>query len=87
MNDITIVTLETASTEAGTKDYIAVGTTIDRGEDLAAKGCVSTTISQVTGLRTDDEQYQDVHFRNCGSRTGSVSESQAMVQASTALPG
>jgi cleavage and polyadenylation specificity factor subunit 1 len=54
VNDITIVTLETASTEAGTKDYIAVGTTIDRGEDLAAKGCVSTTFSQVTGLRTDN---------------------------------
>lgn len=39
VNDITIVTLETASTETGTKDYVAVGTTIDRGEDLAAKGC------------------------------------------------
>jgi cleavage and polyadenylation specificity factor subunit 1 len=34
------VTLETASTESGTKDFIAVGTTIDRGEDLAAKGAV-----------------------------------------------
>jgi cleavage and polyadenylation specificity factor subunit 1 len=32
------VTLETASTEAGYKDFIAVGTTIDRGEDLAVKG-------------------------------------------------
>ena len=29
------VTLETVSTETGTKDYIAVGTTINRGEDLA----------------------------------------------------
>ncbi len=62
MNDITIVTLETASTETGTKDYVAVGTTIDRGEDLAAKGCVSTTFSRVAGLRTNNEQYQDVHF-------------------------
>ncbi|KAF8631110.1 hypothetical protein AX17_005155 [Amanita inopinata Kibby_2008] len=39
VNDIAIVSLETASTEAGTKDYVAVGTTIDRGEDLAVKGC------------------------------------------------
>jgi hypothetical protein len=29
------------STETGSKDYIAVGTTINRGEDLAAKGTVS----------------------------------------------
>ncbi|KIL64860.1 hypothetical protein M378DRAFT_77599 [Amanita muscaria Koide BX008] len=39
VNDIAIVTLETSSTETGTKEYIAVGTTINRGEDLAAKGC------------------------------------------------
>ena len=35
------VPLETMSTESGMKDYIAVGTTINRGEDLAAKGAVS----------------------------------------------
>ena len=35
------VPLETASTESGTKDFIVVGTTIDRGEDLAVKGAVS----------------------------------------------
>lgn len=34
------VTLETSSTESGIKDFIAVGTTINRGEDLAAKGSV-----------------------------------------------
>ena len=34
------VTLETASTESGVKDYIAVGTTVNRGEDLAARGAV-----------------------------------------------
>lgn len=34
------VTLETASTESGLKDYIAVGTTVNRGEDLAARGAV-----------------------------------------------
>ncbi|TCD71004.1 mRNA cleavage and polyadenylation factor subunit [Steccherinum ochraceum] len=37
---IDCVTLETSSTEAGTKDFIAVGTTINRGEDLAIKGAV-----------------------------------------------
>ncbi|KAH9830080.1 CPSF A subunit region-domain-containing protein [Rhodofomes roseus] len=34
------VTLESVSTETGTKDFIAVGTTINRGEDLAVKGAV-----------------------------------------------
>lgn len=34
------VALETVSTEAGVKDYVAVGTTINRGEDLAIKGAV-----------------------------------------------
>ncbi|KAL0957913.1 hypothetical protein HGRIS_000094 [Hohenbuehelia grisea] len=38
VNSIACVTLETVSTESGTKDFIAVGTTIDRGEDLAVKG-------------------------------------------------
>jgi cleavage and polyadenylation specificity factor subunit 1 len=37
---MTIVTLETAATETGKKDFIAVGTSIDRGEDLAVKGAV-----------------------------------------------
>ncbi|EIN09100.1 hypothetical protein PUNSTDRAFT_67240 [Punctularia strigosozonata HHB-11173 SS5] len=32
------VPLETSSTESGSKDFIAVGTTIDRGEDLAVRG-------------------------------------------------
>lgn len=40
INTISCVTLETASTETGSKDFIAVGTTVDRGEDLAAKGSV-----------------------------------------------
>lgn len=34
------VTLETMSTDTGTKDFIAVSTTINRGEDLAVKGAV-----------------------------------------------
>jgi cleavage and polyadenylation specificity factor subunit 1 len=40
INDMACVTLETSSTENGSKDFIVVGTTIDRGEDLAAKGAV-----------------------------------------------
>ncbi|KZT07933.1 uncharacterized protein LAESUDRAFT_724410 [Laetiporus sulphureus 93-53] len=38
VNCIDCVTLETASTESGVKDFIAVGTTINRGEDLAITG-------------------------------------------------
>lgn len=45
INDLACVTLETASTESGSKDFIVVGTTIDRGEDLAAKGAVRTSIT------------------------------------------
>lgn len=41
MTSLECVTLETLSTESGQKEFIAVGTTIDRGEDLAVKGAVS----------------------------------------------
>jgi cleavage and polyadenylation specificity factor subunit 1 len=40
INAVECVTLETSSTETGIKDFVAVGTTINRGEDLAAKGSV-----------------------------------------------
>lgn len=40
VNSLQCVTLETQSTETGNKDFIAVGTTINRGEDLAVKGAV-----------------------------------------------
>ncbi|OSD02613.1 hypothetical protein PYCCODRAFT_1477600 [Trametes coccinea BRFM310] len=40
VNCIASVPLETMSTESGMKDFIAVGTTINRGEDLAVKGAV-----------------------------------------------
>ncbi|KAJ7583446.1 CPSF A subunit region-domain-containing protein [Mycena floridula] len=39
VNTVAVVTLETSSTDNGSKDFIAVGTTLSRGEDLAAKGC------------------------------------------------
>lgn len=44
VNALESVTLETLSTESGTKDFLAVGTTINRGEDLAVKGAVSAEI-------------------------------------------
>jgi cleavage and polyadenylation specificity factor subunit 1 len=40
VNSIACVPLETLSTESGHKEFIAVGTTINRGEDLAVKGAV-----------------------------------------------
>ena len=40
VNSLACVALETLSTESGHKDFIAVGTTINRGEDLAVKGAV-----------------------------------------------
>jgi len=42
INAVSCVTLETSSTENGSKEFVAVGTTINRGEDLAAKGSVSS---------------------------------------------
>lgn len=38
---VSIVQLETKSTESGLKDFVAVGTIISRGEDLASRGGVS----------------------------------------------
>ncbi|KAI9568018.1 CPSF A subunit region-domain-containing protein [Boletus coccyginus] len=38
VNALECVTLETLSTESGSRDFIAIGTSIDRGEDLAVKG-------------------------------------------------
>ncbi|TFY69793.1 hypothetical protein EVG20_g3009 [Dentipellis fragilis] len=38
VNAVEVVSLETQSTESGSKNFIAVGTTINRGEDLAVKG-------------------------------------------------
>ncbi|TFY75914.1 hypothetical protein EWM64_g8097, partial [Hericium alpestre] len=40
VNDLVCVPLETQSTESGQKNFIAVGTTINRGEDLAVKGAI-----------------------------------------------
>ena len=40
VNAMACVALETQSTDSGRRNYIAVGTTVDRGEDLAVKGAV-----------------------------------------------
>lgn len=45
VNSVACVTLETVSTETGAKEFIAVGTTVNRGEDLAAKGAVCSFLS------------------------------------------
>ena len=54
------VSLETASTESGTKDFIVVGTTIDRGEDLATKGAVSPVMSLLVHYMFIFDE--DLHF-------------------------
>lgn len=43
INAVESIPLETLSTERGLKDYLVVGTTISRGEDLAVKGAVSAS--------------------------------------------
>ncbi|KAJ7216585.1 CPSF A subunit region-domain-containing protein [Mycena pura] len=48
---VACVTLETSSTESGSKEFIAVGTTINRGEDLAAKG--STYVFEIVEVVPD----------------------------------
>ncbi|KAG8216364.1 CPSF A subunit region-domain-containing protein [Butyriboletus roseoflavus] len=51
VNALECVTLETLSTESGNRDFIAVGTSIDRGEDLAVKG--ATYIFEVVEVVPD----------------------------------
>ena len=71
VNDMTCVTLETSSTESGIKDFIAVGTTIDRGEDLAAKGavCACYCLFRWSVLILVFYHYLDIHIWDCWSRT------------------
>lgn len=44
---IACIPLESTSTDTGVKDFIVVGTTINRGEDLAVKGAVSNISYEV----------------------------------------
>lgn len=52
--------MESTSTEAGLKDFIVVGTTINRGEDLAVKGAVS--IFRSTRIESSPEIKQQVYI-------------------------
>lgn len=57
VNALECVTLETLSTETGAKEFLAVGTSIDRGEDLAVKG--ATYIFEVVEVVPDpSSSYQ-----------------------------
>ncbi|KIM69381.1 hypothetical protein SCLCIDRAFT_1207782 [Scleroderma citrinum Foug A] len=59
INALECVTLETFSTEAGTKEFIAVGTSIDRGEDLAVKGATYIfEIVEVVPVIPDQRWYR-----------------------------
>lgn len=51
VNAVESVSLETQSTESGRKDFIAVATTIYRGEDLAVKGAVSAQCATLLASR------------------------------------
>lgn len=47
---VAVVKLETESTESKLKEYIAVGTIISRGEDLASRGAVSQHVRRAHGI-------------------------------------
>ncbi|KZT36486.1 hypothetical protein SISSUDRAFT_989137 [Sistotremastrum suecicum HHB10207 ss-3] len=61
VNALETVTLETLSTEAGEKEFIAVGTTLYRGEDLAVKG--ATYIFEIVQVVGDTEPPHDRRFK------------------------
>ncbi len=44
INAVETVRLETLSTQSGNKDFLAVATSVYRGEDLAVRGCVGPSI-------------------------------------------
>ncbi|KIK28294.1 hypothetical protein PISMIDRAFT_91657 [Pisolithus microcarpus 441] len=61
VNALECVTLETLSTETGVKEFLAVGTTIDRGEDLAVKG--ATYIFEVVEVVPDPSSGHQRWYR------------------------
>jgi hypothetical protein len=67
INVVQSVNLETLSTEAGNKDFIAVATSVHRGEDLAVRGAVSFYVVW-GGTQTDaarmlnGRKHIDVHL-------------------------
>ena len=68
MSCVVYVPLETISTESEMKDFTAVGTMINRGEDLAVKGAVSSLCHwpQYPGLTSPPS----IHLRDRRSGAG-----------------
>lgn len=63
--------LETQSTDSGQKSFIAVGTTINRGEDLAVKGAVCHRLFFYS-MPTSEAMFSrtlDLHLRDRRGRT------------------
>ncbi|THH10614.1 hypothetical protein EW145_g1206 [Phellinidium pouzarii] len=54
VNALDCVSLETQSTESGMKEFVVVGTTINRGEDLAVKG--ATYVFDIVEVVPDPEK-------------------------------
>lgn len=88
INCVVSVPLETVSTESGMKDFIAVGTTINRGEDLAVKGAVSAIrrMRDVPGLTRHVHAILGVHLRDRRGGARPKHEHQALVEAQAAVP-
>ncbi|KAH8116054.1 cleavage factor protein [Phellopilus nigrolimitatus] len=61
VNGLECIQLETQSTESGMKDFIAVGTTVNRGEDLAVKG--ATYVFDIVEVVPDPEKAQTRCFK------------------------
>lgn len=64
------VSLATQSTASGRKDFIAVGTTVYRAEDLAARGGVRSPLSSSRAILMGPPSA-DLRLRSRQDRTGS----------------
>ncbi|KAI5121116.1 hypothetical protein M0805_002789 [Coniferiporia weirii] len=61
VNALDCVSLETQSTESGMKEFIVVGTTVNRGEDLAVKG--ATYVFDIVEVVPDPEKVPMRSFK------------------------
>lgn len=87
INDMCSVPLETSSTESGTKDFIVVGTTIDRGEDLATKGAVSLqNLCQYSILTSNERPTSSRSLKSFQTRTSLLSGGTSFVSAAEMKP-
>ncbi|KAH9984627.1 hypothetical protein BJV77DRAFT_965982 [Russula vinacea] len=82
VNSLACVSLETLSTKPGHKDFISVGTTINRGEDLAIKG--TTMMCQVPAMRAS-EQLEAAWDREVGVPPGVRMDSKTGCSSHTGL--